>query len=85
MSKHHFYIKAIWDEDAQVFVSESNIIGLHIETQTLTEFEAVMHENAADLVLANHIKPADMAKKKLTDLIPAIFWQAPDCGDVVAA
>ena len=38
----HFFIKAIWDDEAQVFYSESDIKGLHIEAETLAEFEAVL-------------------------------------------
>jgi len=85
VGKHKFFIKAIWDEESKVFVSESNIVGLHIEAQTLAEFEDIMHANALELVIANHIKPSDMAKKKLSELIPTIFWQAPNHGGAVAA
>ena len=36
-----FYVKAIWDPEAEVWCSESDIPGLVIETATLAEFEAV--------------------------------------------
>lgn len=84
MSNPVFVIKALWDEDAKVFYSESNIIGLHIEAATIEEFERLMHENALDLVMANHIKPHELIEKKLSDLIPTIFWER-DTGQVVAA
>lgn len=75
MSKKDFYIKAIWDKDAGVFVSESDIIGLHIEAKTIEEFHSIMRDNALDLVFANHVSPQELTRKKLTDLIPTIFWE----------
>lgn len=52
--KRTFYVRAVWDEEAQVFYSESDISGLHIEAATLDEFEAVMSEFAEELIAANH-------------------------------
>ncbi len=75
VSKRNYIVKAIWDEDAGVFYSESDIVGLHIEAKSLDEFEKIMHENAFDLVVANHIKPQELAKSKIADLIPTIFWE----------
>jgi hypothetical protein len=40
------YITPIWDHEAQVYYSESNIRGLHIEAETLEEFEVVAMEMA---------------------------------------
>ena len=77
MSNRTFYIKAIWDDEAKVFYSESDISGLHIEAETLEEFEALIHEHALALVIDNHISKADIAGKTLLDLIPAILWQPP--------
>ena len=37
--KRSYYVKALWDDEAQVFWSESDIKGLHIEPGTLAEFE----------------------------------------------
>ena len=78
MSKRTFFIRAVWDEDAGVFYSESDIEGLHIEAETLDEFEKVMTEEAVDLIVANHISKPDFADKPLRELIPAILWQRPD-------
>ncbi|WP_417407852.1 DUF1902 domain-containing protein [Hoeflea sp.] len=50
-----FSVKAVWDSEAGVYVSESDIIGLHIEAATVEEFEAIMRDVATDLVIANHI------------------------------
>ena len=47
------YIKAIWEEDGAYFRSESNVPGLHIEADTLTEFEEVMNDVLPDLLAAS--------------------------------
>jgi Domain of unknown function (DUF1902) len=70
-----FYVRSVWDSEAGVFYCESNIVGLHIEAQTLDEFEALMNEFAPDLIIANHIDPKDFATIPLRDLIPAWQWQ----------
>lgn len=75
MKNRTFYIKAIWDEDAGVYVSESDIVGLHIEAESLEEFERVMRSNATDLIVENHIEPKEIAQKRIKDLIPTIIWQ----------
>lgn len=84
MSKQNFYVRAVWDEDAGVFYSESDIIGLHIEAESIEDFQKIMQENALDLVVANHITPQELTKKKITDLIPTIFWERGN-GGVAAA
>jgi len=84
VTKRNFTIKAIWDEDAQIFVSESDIVGLHIEAKTLEEFARIMHENALDMVVANHIKPQELVKTTIADLIPTIFWEHEGRGMVAA-
>jgi adenylate kinase len=79
-----YYVKAIWDEEAKVFYSESDIVGLHIEAADMEGFQAAMQECAVDLIIANHIKPAELARKSLVDLIPSIFLERGN-GGVVAA
>lgn len=76
--KRMFRISAHWDEEAKVFYSESDIIGLHIETKTIEEFEAVMEDVAIDLILANHITKPEKATLPLEQLVPAILWQRPE-------
>jgi len=73
-----FTIKAIWDEEAKVFFSESDIKGLHIEAKTIDEFEDIVKSEAADLIVANHISESDMANKPMRELVPAILWQRPE-------
>jgi len=48
-----FYVKAIWDPEAAVWCSESNILGLVIETATLTEFESLARLLAPELLAEN--------------------------------
>jgi hypothetical protein len=75
--KRTFYVKAIWDEEVGVWYSESDIFGLHIETKTLDEFEVVMNEHAADLIVANHMTSEELAQTSIKDLMPMVVWQRP--------
>jgi hypothetical protein len=56
--QHEFSVLAVWDEEAQVYYSETDIFGLHIETKSLDEFEEVMVAAAGDLIRANHWRSA---------------------------
>ncbi|MDE0222713.1 MAG: DUF1902 domain-containing protein [Spirochaetaceae bacterium] len=49
-----FWVKAKWDQENQIFWSESNIIGLHIEAARLDEFQEFMIALVPDLIAANH-------------------------------
>lgn len=75
MSKLIFEVVAIWDDEARVWISESDIIGLHIEADTLEGFEREVREHAADLIVENHIDKADWANRSLRDLIPTVFMR----------
>jgi hypothetical protein len=77
MVKRTFFIKAIWDEEAKVFYSESDIEGLHIETADIDAFEVIIFDSAIDLIIANHMSSSDLADTPLKDLVPAILWQRP--------
>ena len=55
MSKRSFYIRACWDDEAKVYYSESDITGLHIEAESLEEFESVMMEAASELIMDNRL------------------------------
>jgi hypothetical protein len=68
----------VWDGDAQVYVAESDILGLHIEAATIDEFEAIMRDVATDLVIANHIGAEQLSSLPLRDLIPTIVWERPN-------
>ncbi len=73
-----FFVKAVWDGEAQVYVAESDILGLHIEAATIEEFEAVMRDVATDLVIANHISADQLNSLPLRELIPTIVWERPN-------
>ena len=47
------YVMAIWDPDAESWFSDSNIVGLVIQTATLTEFEVLARHFAAELLAEN--------------------------------
>ncbi len=76
--KRTFTVKAIWDNEAQVFYAQSDIEGLHIEAASLDEFEEIMLDVAPELIMANHRSVAEIAEHSLKDLIPAILWQRPE-------
>ena len=80
-----FYVKALWDEDAKVFYSESDIVGLHIEAVTIAEFIELMEDLAPQMVLDNHVSKQDLAKKSLIDMVSSIIFQPPSHGSFAAA
>ncbi len=47
-------VRAQWDANEEVFYSDSNIQGLHIEAPTLEEFESVLMDVIPDLIKANY-------------------------------
>jgi hypothetical protein len=53
--KRNFSVEAIWDAEAKVYISRSDIVGLHIEAATIEEFEEVLHDVATELIVANHL------------------------------
>lgn len=75
MTKLVFHVTALWDDESQVFYSESNITGLHIEADTIEEFEAIMSEVAPQLVMANHLTKNDFTQRTFADMIPSIFFK----------
>ena len=77
MKRHVFIVKALWDKEAKVFYSESDIDGLYIEAKNLKEFEEIMMDLAPDLILANHFSKRDNSSASLADMIPAISLQVP--------
>lgn len=57
--KRVFAVKAIWDDEAQVFYAQSDIEGLHIEAASLDEFEEIMLDVAPELIMVNHRSASD--------------------------
>ncbi len=80
----NFHVSALWDKEAQVFYSESDIIGLHVEAKTIDEFKEVMMALAPELIMENHLSIDDLSKKPIVDLIPSIFFQSPNSDHVPA-
>ena len=77
MKRRVFSVEALWDEEAKVFYSQSDIDGLHIEAKSLKEFEKIVMDLAPDLILANHFSQRDISSSSLTDLIPAFSLRVP--------
>ena len=50
-----FTVRAVWDEEAGVYYSDSDISGLHIEAENLEDFERDLFDAAAELIVANHM------------------------------
>jgi hypothetical protein len=77
MEKRTFFVRAIWDEEDEVFYSESDILGLHIEADTIDEFRTVLAEVGPELIVANHMRTPDLVRTPLKDLLPTIVWEIP--------
>ncbi|WIY53679.1 DUF1902 domain-containing protein [Devosia sp. YIM 151766] len=78
MAQRLFNVSAHWDSEAQVYYSESDIVGLHIEAPDLDIFESVLMEVAPGLIVANHMSPEALETGKPEELIPAILWRRPE-------
>jgi hypothetical protein len=76
--KRTFYVKAIWDEEANVWISETDIEGLFINAKDLNEFEDVVNEFAGELVLENHWRSENVSPDIIGSTVPIILWQRPD-------
>ena len=76
-SPRHFSVTAIWDDEAKVFYSQSDIKGLHIEAETIAEFEAVLDASASELIFANHYTAQQLSQSRLGDLMPIVKWSPP--------
>ena len=70
--KRKYLVTAVWDVEAQVFYSESDICGLHIEAATLDEFESLIVDLAPDLIIENHLSSDELNTTPHRDLIPSI-------------
>jgi len=79
-----FYVKALWDDEAEVFYSESDIVGLHIEAATIDEFVSTMEELAPQMVVENHVTKQDFAKKSPLEMVSSIIFQRPSHGSAAA-
>ncbi len=82
--KRTFFVRAIWDAEAKVFYSETDIFGLNIETKTLDEFEEVMNALALEMIMDNHLATHDLMSLPIRDWVPTIIWQRPTENAVAA-
>ncbi len=81
--KRSFKVDAIWDETDGIWYSESDIVGLHIEAETMEEFENLVKEFAADLIGFNHLAGQDLNQVAKEDLItPIVITQRPSPSQV---
>lgn len=70
-----FTISAVWDHEAKVYYAESDISGLHVEADTLEEFESEILEYAAELISANHLTPDELGSATPGKILPAILYK----------
>ena len=61
-----------------MFCCESDIEGMHVEADTLDEFQRLIAEHAPEQVIANHLKARQIARMSLVDLVPAISREAEE-------
>ena len=73
-----YTVTTVWDDEAQVFYCESDTEGLHLEADTLDEFQRLIAEHALELVIANHLKARDIVRMSLVDFVPAISREAEE-------
>ena len=72
-----FYVKALWDDETKVFYSESNIVGLHIEANSITQFEEVLYDIVAELIISNHLSIEELVEKSFKDIFSPIIFERP--------
>ena len=72
-----FYVKALWDDEIKVFYSESNIVGLHIEANSITQFEEVLYDIVAELIISNHLSTEELVEKSFKDIFSPIIYERP--------
>ena len=51
--KQSYFVAAVWDPEASVWCSETDIPGLVIEADTLAEFEQTMNQLAPEMLAVN--------------------------------
>lgn len=70
-----YVVRAVWDEEAGVFYSESDISGLHIEADNLEDFESVLFKVGPELILSNHFSADALKGPHPEDVIPALVFE----------
>jgi len=77
MANRRFTVRAVYDDEAGVFYTQSDIVGLHVEAQSLEEVEDLVLSLAPDLIVANHLTKPDLMGRSLADFIPMIVFERP--------
>lgn len=73
-----FFDRAVWDDEVNVWYSETDIEGLIINAKDLNEFEEVMNEFAGDRVLENHWRRGQVPEEMINKTVPIILSQGPN-------
>ena len=73
--KRVFRVNAVWDTEAKVFYSQSDIEGFHIEASDVDEFESIMVDVAPELIVLNHRTAPNNGVCSPKEPIPVILWQ----------
>jgi Domain of unknown function (DUF1902) len=76
--KTTFFVKALWDDEANVWYSETDIEDLFINAKNLEEFEEVTSEFVGELVLENHWHCDQVPEDLIKTTVPIILWQRPN-------
>ena len=72
-----FTVTARWDAEAGVWVSETDIRGLVIETATLDEFEDLVFALAPEMIRDNHLAPSGRINDPVGQTLPVVVWKRP--------
>ena len=72
-----FHVRPVWDDEVKRWYSQSDVLGLAIETDTLDEFEEVLLEVAREVIFANHYSAEELVSTPLKDLVPILVWERP--------
>lgn len=77
MANRRFTVRAVYDDEAGVFYTQSDIVGLHVEAKTLEDVEDLVLSLAPELIVANHLTKPDLVGRSIADLIPMIVFERP--------
>jgi hypothetical protein len=72
-----YYVEALWDTEAGVFISKTNVPGLVVEAETLDEFMDIARELAPELLHAN-ASPKRVTKKRGDSARARVQYQFTD-------
>ena len=75
--KRVFRVDAVWDAEAEVFYSRSDIDGFHIEASDPDEFQAIMMDVAPELIVSNHRTGSEDSVRSPEEPISVILWRQP--------